>query len=66
MAILRKQEFDAFLVTAFSSELTNAHYLQELQVNNLLVQVKLSFEITGIVLTGAWYKVLTKHRFKSF
>ncbi|KAL7643504.1 UNVERIFIED_CONTAM: hypothetical protein RMT77_005486 [Armadillidium vulgare] len=32
VAILRKQEVDAFLVTAFSPELTNAQYLQELQI----------------------------------
>ena len=31
--ILRKQELDAFLATAFSPDLTNAHYLQDLQVN---------------------------------
>ncbi|KAG0724596.1 Constitutive coactivator of PPAR-gamma-like protein 2 [Chionoecetes opilio] len=30
--VLRKQELDAFLVTAFSSDLTNAHYLQDLQL----------------------------------
>ncbi|XP_064078326.1 constitutive coactivator of PPAR-gamma-like protein 1 homolog [Macrobrachium nipponense] len=30
--VLRKQELDAFLVTAFSPDLTNAHYLQELQL----------------------------------
>ncbi|XP_053641364.1 constitutive coactivator of PPAR-gamma-like protein 1 homolog isoform X4 [Cherax quadricarinatus] len=30
--ILRKQELDAFLVTAFSPDLTNAHYLQDLQL----------------------------------
>lgn len=30
--VLRKQELDAFLLTAFSSDLTNAHYLQDLQV----------------------------------
>ncbi|MPC40109.1 Constitutive coactivator of PPAR-gamma-like protein 1 [Portunus trituberculatus] len=29
--VLRKQELDAFLLTAFSSDLTNAHYLQDLQ-----------------------------------
>ncbi|KAK3851415.1 hypothetical protein Pcinc_041934 [Petrolisthes cinctipes] len=30
--VLRKQELDAFLVTAFSPDLTNAHYLQDLQL----------------------------------
>lgn len=30
--VLRKQELDAFLLTAFSSDLTNAHYLQDLQL----------------------------------
>ncbi|KAJ4439651.1 hypothetical protein ANN_07779 [Periplaneta americana] len=31
--ILRKPELDAFIAQAFSPELMNAHYLQELQVN---------------------------------
>ncbi|KAG7167167.1 Constitutive coactivator of PPAR-gamma-like protein 2-like [Homarus americanus] len=30
--VLRRQELDAFLVTAFSPDLTNAHYLQDLQM----------------------------------
>jgi hypothetical protein len=30
--ILRKPELDAFIAQAFSPELMNAHYLQELQV----------------------------------
>jgi len=35
--ILRKPELDAFIAQAFSPELMNAHYLQELQVH--LVQI---------------------------
>ncbi|XP_042225130.1 constitutive coactivator of PPAR-gamma-like protein 1 isoform X3 [Homarus americanus] len=31
--VLRRQELDAFLVTAFSPDLTNAHYLQDLQLH---------------------------------
>jgi hypothetical protein len=31
--ILRKPELDAFIAQAFSPELMNAHYLQELQVH---------------------------------
>jgi len=41
--ILRKPELDAFIAQAFSPELMNAHYLQELQVH--LVQIFELFQV---------------------
>ena len=37
--ILRKPELDAFIAQAFSPELMNAHYLQELQVNKIFLML---------------------------
>jgi hypothetical protein len=41
--IFRKPELDAFIAQAFSPELMNAHYLQELQV--WLVQIFVLFQV---------------------
>ena len=46
--ILRRQELDAFIVQAFSPELMNAQYLQDLQVinnNSSLINNKITIDL---------------------
>lgn len=63
--ILRKPELDAFIAQAFSPELMNAHYLQELQVHLCrslnYFRLELLYNFRVVTLFGLLLKAALNH-----